>query len=95
MKPSGKIDLPGRMRDAPTGRLLAALAAAGIAARFVGGCVRNAVLGLDRDDDIDVAVSVPPDAVMRALEAAGFTVTAGTFQSANGRVTGEMTVTRP
>ena len=37
--------------------------------------------------------SLPTD-LKRALEAAGFTVTAGTFQSANGRVTGEMTVTR-
>lgn len=37
--------------------------------------------------------SLPTD-FKRALEAAGFTVTAGTFQSANGRVTGEMTVTR-
>ncbi|MCU6455464.1 type II secretion system protein GspL [Sphingomonas sp. A2-49] len=37
--------------------------------------------------------SLPTD-LKRALEAAGFTVTAGTFQSANGRVTGEMTVSR-
>ncbi|MCP3734483.1 type II secretion system protein GspL [Sphingomonas sp. RP10(2022)] len=38
--------------------------------------------------------SLPTD-LKRALEAAGFTVTAGVFQSANGRVTGEMTVSRP
>ncbi|GAA0673845.1 general secretion pathway protein L [Sphingomonas insulae] len=38
--------------------------------------------------------SLPTD-LKRTLEAAGFTVTAGTFQSANGRVTGEMTVQRP
>ncbi|WP_271300722.1 type II secretion system protein GspL [Sphingomonas sp. CV7422] len=38
--------------------------------------------------------SLPTD-LKRALEVAGFTVTAGTFQSANGRVTGEMTVSRP
>jgi general secretion pathway protein L len=38
--------------------------------------------------------SLPTD-LKRALEAAGFTVTAGTFQSANGKVTGEMTVSRP
>ena len=37
--------------------------------------------------------SLPTD-LKRALEAAGFTVTAGVFQSANGRVTGEMTVER-
>lgn len=38
--------------------------------------------------------SLPTD-LKRALEAAGFTVTAGVFQASNGRVTGEMTVTRP
>jgi general secretion pathway protein L len=38
--------------------------------------------------------SLPTD-LKRTLEAAGFTVTAGTFQSSNGRVTGEMTVSRP
>ena len=38
--------------------------------------------------------SLPTD-LKRGLEAAGFTVTAGVFQSANGRVTGEMTVARP
>ncbi len=38
--------------------------------------------------------SLPTD-LKRTLEAAGFSVTAGTFQSTNGRVTGEMTVSRP
>ena len=69
MKPAGRIDPPAWMSDAPSLRLFAALAAAGIAARFVGGCVRNAVL--DRVvDDLDLAVDRPPEAVMRALEAA-------------------------
>ena len=49
--------------------LLAALGGAGIAARFVGGCVRDWLL--DRAvDDIDIAVDKPPETVMRALEAA-------------------------
>lgn len=69
MKPAGRIELPERMRDAPTARLFAALDAAGIAARFVGGCVRNAVSGREIDD-IDIAVVTPPDKVMAALEAA-------------------------
>jgi poly(A) polymerase len=69
MRASAKIELPERMRDAPTGRLLAALARGAIAARFVGGCVRNAVLGRPIDD-IDIAVTAPPETVMRALEAA-------------------------
>lgn len=39
-------------------------------ARFVGGCVRNTLLGRPVDD-IDVATRLTPDAVVRALEAAG------------------------
>jgi poly(A) polymerase len=40
------------------------------AARFVGGCVRNAIL--DRPiDDIDIATPLEPQAVMEALKAAG------------------------
>jgi poly(A) polymerase len=66
---AGKIDPPAWMTDAPTQRLFAALAAAGIAARFVGGCVRNAVLGRPIDD-LDLAVDQPPETVIRALEAA-------------------------
>lgn len=73
MKPSGRISLPDRMRDAATERLLAALTKGGIAARFVGGCVRNAVMQLDIDD-IDIAVDRPPDGVMAALEAANIKV---------------------
>ena len=61
------------MADAPTRRLFSALAAAGIGARFVGGCVRNALLGL-APGDIDIAVDRPPDEVTRALEAAGMKV---------------------
>lgn len=38
--------------------------------------------------------SLPTD-LKRALEAAGFAVRAGVFQSAAGRITGEMTVSRP
>jgi poly(A) polymerase len=70
MKPAGKIVLPAPMTAAPTGRLFAALGAAGIAARFVGGCVRNAVFE-QPIQDLDLAVDRPPEAVMRALEAAG------------------------
>jgi poly(A) polymerase len=40
------------------------------AARFVGGCVRNALLGRDVDD-IDIATILAPDAVTAALKAAG------------------------
>jgi poly(A) polymerase len=69
MMPAGRLDLPGRMGDPAVRRVFAALGTAGIVARFVGGCVRNAVLGR-AVDDIDLAVDRPPDAVMAALEAA-------------------------
>jgi poly(A) polymerase len=69
MTPAGRIEPPAWMTDAPTARLFAALAAAGITARFVGGCLRNAVLGRAADD-LDLAVDTPPEKVMRALEAA-------------------------
>jgi poly(A) polymerase len=39
-------------------------------ARFVGGCVRNAVLGREIAD-VDIATTLTPEAVTQALEAAG------------------------
>lgn len=66
---SGRIDPPAWMREAPARRLLDTLTAAGISARFVGGCVRNAVLGRPVDD-IDLAVDTPPTTVMSVLDAA-------------------------
>ena len=69
MRAAGRINLPERMRDPAAARLFAALDAAGIAARFVGGCVRDAVLGRPLGD-IDLAVTKPPETVMLALKAA-------------------------
>ena len=69
MKPAGRLDSQAWMDDPSVAKLLGALAGAAIVARFVGGCVRNAVLGRVVDD-IDVAVDKPPETVMRALEAA-------------------------
>jgi len=51
-------------------RIIEVLAAAGGETRFVGGCVRNALIGR-HDSDIDLATTLPPDAVRQALEAAG------------------------
>jgi poly(A) polymerase len=55
-----------------TRAVMAALEAAGgpACARFVGGCVRNAVLK-QPIDDIDIATTLTPDAVTKALIAAG------------------------
>jgi poly(A) polymerase len=58
------------MEEPPTRRLLDALADAGIAARFVGGCVRDALLGL-QIGDIDIATPAKPDEIVAALQAAG------------------------
>jgi len=54
---------------------MAALEARGYAgcARFVGGCVRNSLLG-QPIDDIDIATTLTPDQVTEALEAAGIKV---------------------
>ena len=70
MKPGARLAPPAWMDDGPSRRLFAALEAAGITARFVGGCVRNALLGR-AIDDIDLAVDKPPETVIAALEAAG------------------------
>ncbi|MET0274452.1 MAG: CCA tRNA nucleotidyltransferase, partial [Phenylobacterium sp.] len=39
-------------------------------ARYVGGCVRNALMGI-AIDDVDIATTLTPDQVIEALEAAG------------------------
>lgn len=57
--------------DAKATRLLiAALDAGGVDFRFVGGAVRDGLLGRPVSD-IDVATPAKPDAVIKALEAAG------------------------
>lgn len=63
--------LPGWMTSAETRRLLDAMVAGGgLAPRFVGGCVRDAILGL-APADIDLATPEAPEVVMRRLRAAG------------------------
>jgi poly(A) polymerase len=64
---------PAWMDEPPVQALLAALARDGISARFVGGCVRDTVLGRPVKE-IDIAVDKPPETVMRALEAADLRV---------------------
>ena len=62
----------GWLKDPATTAVLDALEAAGGPAcvRFVGGCVRNAVMGR-AIADIDLATSLEPPVVVAALEAAG------------------------
>ncbi len=51
-------------------RLIDALSVDGAAARFVGGAVRDTMLGRDVED-VDIATLLPPEVVMRRAEAAG------------------------
>jgi len=65
------------MEEPATRRLIEALARGGITARFVGGCVRDALLapGLSRPiADIDLATPARPEEVAAALDKAGIKV---------------------
>jgi poly(A) polymerase len=58
-----------------SGRVLRALTAGGRPARFVGGCVRDALLGRDpAGQELDLATPEPPERVIELLEAEGFRV---------------------
>ena len=59
------------LREPEVARLLAALETDGAEARFVGGCVRNAVIG-GGDTDLDIAINRPPEETRRLLETAEF-----------------------
>ncbi|HET7594194.1 MAG TPA: CCA tRNA nucleotidyltransferase [Stellaceae bacterium] len=67
--PAERIALQPWMSEPATRAVLAALTAAGGDARFVGGCVRDALLGR-AIVDIDIATPLLPEEVMRRLEAA-------------------------
>lgn len=64
-----RVDGPWR-RAPGTQAVCAALTGAGHVALFVGGCVRNALLGA-AVDDIDIATDAHPEAVMALAAAAG------------------------
>jgi poly(A) polymerase len=66
------LDAQPWITAAPTRAVIEALEARGGrgCARFVGGCVRNAVIGLPVDD-IDIATTLTPDEVTSALESRG------------------------
>jgi len=70
-----------------TRAVMAALQAAGgpDCARFVGGCVRNSLLG-QPVDDIDIATRLRPEETMAALQAAGLKVVPTGLE--HGTVTG-------
>ena len=69
---SESIGITGWMKRPATQAVMAALAAKGGpgCARFVGGCVRNALIG-HPVDDIDIATTLQPEAVVMAIKTAG------------------------
>lgn len=68
MSETRQITPPDWMRAADTGALFDALEGDGAAVRFVGGCVRDAVLGVDVTD-LDVATDAIPGRVLDVLRA--------------------------
>lgn len=69
MKPVGRLDPQPWMTAPETMAVIAALTAEGAQVRFVGGCVRDAVIGRPVQD-IDIATHDPPERVMALLERA-------------------------
>ncbi len=70
LAPVGQIAPQPWMTDPRTRRVIAALTADGADVRFVGGCVRDAVLKRPIRD-IDIATHDPPERVVELLERAG------------------------
>ena len=65
----GQIPLQGWLTAPATRRIVDALTAGGAEMRFVGGCLRDSLLGRETED-IDIATPEPPEAVMALLGAA-------------------------
>ena len=72
MDPVGKIDIENWMETEPVRVLFDALEAGGGTARFVGGCVRDSVMGRGVSD-IDIATDLTPQRVMECVQACDLT----------------------
>lgn len=70
MEAARKIALVDWMTRSETRQVMGALQADGVPARFVGGCVRDTLLGRPVKD-IDIATAEPPDRVVALIEKAG------------------------
>lgn len=70
LEPVGQLSPQAWMEAPETRAVVAALSAEGAEVRFVGGCVRDAVLKRSIKD-VDIATHDPPGRVMALLEAAG------------------------
>jgi poly(A) polymerase len=86
------------MTSPKTRAVLDALSAGDVRVRFVGGCVRDAVIGR-KNADVDLATDAPPETVMELLAAADLKVVAtglahGTITAVSGGVPYEITTLR-
>lgn len=70
MHPIDRLEPQPWMTAPETVAVMSAVMAAGGEARFVGGCVRDALLGR-RVSDVDIATQEPPERVMNLLARAG------------------------
>jgi poly(A) polymerase len=75
----GRIVPPPWMSEATTRAVLRAFSAAGVEMRFVGGAVRDALLGRSdagsgAETDIDIATPAPPERVIDLLQKSGIKV---------------------
>ena len=68
--PETRLDTSGWLEDSELRRLFVSLSEIG-EVRFVGGAVRDALLGLPHSD-IDLATTALPEDVMRKAEIDGF-----------------------
>lgn len=98
MERSAKIDPQPWMTAPETVAVVSALTAKGAGVRFVGGCVRDAVLGRIVKD-IDIATHDEPQTVMALLEAAGIKavptgIAHGTITAVVGKAHFEITTLR-
>jgi poly(A) polymerase len=94
----GQLPPQDWMTAETTRAVIAALTADGSEARFVGGCVRDAVLGR-KIRDIDIATHTPPERVMDMLLAAGIRaiptgIAHGTVTAVLGKAHFEITTLR-
>ena len=99
MTPVDKIDPRPLMKTAGVEAVIAALSANGAVVRFVGGCVRDAVMGRPPGGDIDLATADQPETVIALLEAAGLRalptgIAHGTVTAVAGRRPVEVTTLR-
>lgn len=97
-QPLGKLAPQPWMLQASTRRLIEALTVGGAEVRFIGGCVRDAIIRRPVRD-IDLALALPPEEVMRLLMAAGIKVVPtgidhGTVTAVLGGVPFEITTLR-